>query len=185
MPLDSEFWSNEEDDLNGALFPLILAAALNAAQNAAEGLVAEAGVGVDWGLVNQAAVGWARDYTYSLVKGITDTTRDFLRDEIRAWIESGQPLDVLRDTLAPMFGDVRAAMIAETEVTRAFASGNLITWQESGIVEGVRWQTANDELVCPICEPLNQTVTPLASPVEPPAHVRCRCWITPVIMQAQ
>jgi hypothetical protein len=45
------------------------------------------------------------------------------------------------------------------------------------------WNTANDDLVCAICGPLNQQERPLDEPFDggierPAAHPRCRCWLT-------
>jgi rubredoxin len=68
-------------------------------------------------------------------------------------------------------------MIAVTETTRVFAEGNKLAWDSTGVVSGSKWQTANDDLVCPICGPLNEQVTD----DEPPAHVNCRCWKRPVV----
>jgi hypothetical protein len=80
-------------------------------------------------------------------------------------------------------------MIAVTEVTRSYAEGNQIAWKESGVVEGKEWNTANDEIVarCPICWPLHGVVIPIGEEFDggfdgPPAHPRCRCWITPVVI---
>jgi hypothetical protein len=48
----------------------------------------------------------------------------------------------------------RARVIAETEVTNAFAKGEVMAWENSDVVVGKEWRTANDERVCPICAPL-------------------------------
>ncbi|CAK0767656.1 hypothetical protein CCP3SC1AL1_4240001 [Gammaproteobacteria bacterium] len=184
-------WNEEDDELYRVLFPLVRNAAVAGAGGALEGLDAM-GVGVDWGLVNQAVAAWARGYTYDLVRQINGTTRKFLQGEIPAWVESGDPLEALIETLKPMFGKVRAEMIAATEVTRAFAEGNLATWRVSGVVKGKRWYTAEDELVCPICGPLagmevgldeNGFTTEEGGEglTAPPAHVNCRCWLQPVV----
>lgn len=178
-------WTDEDEQLYKLLFPLVLTSAVEGAKSALAGLI-EVGIGIDWGLVNQAVVAWARSYTFDLVKGINNTTQAFLQKAIPAWMESGAPLDELVQTLAPIFGPVRAEMIAVTEVTRAYAEGNLAVWKESGVVTAKRWMTANDELVCPICEPLNGMVVELDESgfgdlAAPPAHVRCRCWLQPVL----
>ena len=83
-----------------------------------------------------------------------------------------------------MFGEIRAEMIAITEATRAFSEGNIQEWLASGVVDGIKWMTAEDELVCPICEPLDGKEGSLTDGIEglkPPAHVRCRCWLEPVM----
>lgn len=177
-------WSEEDGELFRVLYPLIRGAGLDGAQ---EGMDA-VGVGLDWGLVNEAVATWARGYTFELVRQINGTTRKFLQGEIPAWVESGAELDALVEALAPMFGKVRAEMIAATEVTRAFAEGNQEAWRQSGVVKGKRWFTAEDELVCPICGPLAGTEVGLEEDFpevgNPPAHVNCRCYIQPVIAKS-
>jgi hypothetical protein len=69
-----------------------------------------------------------------------------------------------------------------TEVTRAYAAGEL---------EGVKlaeaagyrmeqvWHTNRDELVCAICAPNDGKGRSQGWTVAgPPAHPRCRCWLT-------
>lgn len=190
--LDQAFWDEEDDELAKLLLKRIKAAALMAAEFAAEALIKEMGVGVDWALVNQAVVKWARKYSYDLAKGINETTKGVLQSVIPDWIESGEPLQALIDSLAPTFGAARAETIGVTEVTRAFAEGNVISWKDSGVVTGKKWFTANDELVCPDCGPLDGTTVGLEGDgfttedggigvQEPPLHVNCRCWLGPVV----
>lgn len=185
-PLNDVFWTNEKELLFNILFPLISDAALTGAENAMTDLVETVGVGLDWALVNEIARDWARRYTFDLVGGITDTLRKFLQKELDEWIQSGQPLDELIKQIEPMFGKNRAEMISVTEITRAFYNGNVASWKASGVVNGKIWRTAEDELVCPICEPLANTETTLDNSFEggldgPPAHVRCRCWASPSV----
>lgn len=176
MPLDETFWTGEREKLFSVLFPLVQDAALTGAQNA----ISELGVGVDWQLVNKAVKKWASKYSGELVGGITDTTKDLLQKKLANWIESGQPLSVLIDDIEPMFNASRAEAIAVTEVTKAFAEGNVASWKASDVVDGKVWMTAQDELVCEICEPLAGAESSLDEDA-PPAHVRCRCWVAPVV----
>ena len=184
-------WPEEIKKLASILFILFRGSALAGAETARAGLET-IGVGVDFGLVNQAVVDWARRHAGTVSRMVNETTRRFVQTEIAAWIESGEPLPALTGNLAPMFGKVRAEMIAITEVTGAFAQGNLITWKESGVVSGKRWMTAMDELVCPICQPLHKMVVELDSNgftteegglglEAPPAHIRCRCYLQPFV----
>lgn len=131
---------------------------------------------IDWNLVNRDALVWARDYAGELMRGLNATTRDALRREIAAWIESGEPLDVLARRLEPMFGELRGRVIAETEVTRAFAEGQHQAFQRAGVARWT-WHTANDERVCDICQPRDGEMYPMEAE-RPPAHVRCRCWMS-------
>ncbi len=141
-----------------------------------------------WDLANNAAAQWAIGYGYDLVRGLLDTTRDRLQIEIAEYINNSQTIGQLieRITAGGVFGQPRAHAIAVTEVTRAYAQGNLAAWRASGVVEGKQWNTNNDELVCPVCGPLAGQVVALDEPfpgniAAPPAHPRCRCWIVPKV----
>ena len=147
------------------------------------------GVAVDWALANNAAIEWAQDYGFGLVSGIEGTTISRLQREISGFADSGETFQQFSRRLAAsdLFSPQRAEMIAITEVTRAFAQGNILAWGESGVTEGKEWNTANDELVCPICGPLDGEQVKLKDEFfggfdGPPAHPRCRCWLTPVVI---
>jgi len=147
------------------------------------------GFGIDWELANVHAVQWAGDHAGNLVRDITRTTKERLRREVSQFADSGETFQQFSRRLAQsgLFSPERARMIAVTEVTSAFAQGNMIAWKESGVTEGKEWNTANDELVCPICGPLDGKQVKLDGEftggfAAPPAHPRCRCWITPVTM---
>lgn len=188
--VDEGFWNGERELLIRILLPLIRSAAQAGARSALSGL----SVGVDWALVNRAVLAWVNRYVNELATGIIQTSKSFVWSSISDWIESGDPLDELIKTLSPMFGQVRAEMIGVTEVTRAFAEGNMAAWKESGVVDGVRWMTGEDDLVCEICLPLEGTEADFggagftteqgeeALGIEaPPAHTRCRCYLQPVV----
>jgi ribosomal protein S2 len=86
----------------------------------------------------------------------------------------------LKDSLSSLFGPVRAEIIAITEVTRAAVEGERAMVAEvakQGIQMVAVWNTNNDEIVCPICAPLNQKKQGEAWTFPPPAHPRCRCWL--------
>ena len=84
-------------------------------------------------------------------------------------------------SIAPLFSPSRAATAAVTEITRAYnegrrwAAGVLAIHLRTRVVR--RWRTAEDDLVCEICGPLNGKtaggVDGYSSP--PPAHPNCRC----------
>jgi SPP1 gp7 family putative phage head morphogenesis protein len=139
---------------------------------------------INWALVNEAVIAWASQYTATVVAQITTTSMSAFTANFPAWYRSGQPLQALIDTLSPYYGPVRAEMVAVTEVTRAFAQGNILAWQASGVVDGVRWETGQDDLVCDICIPLAEKSGTLDGGVDgqfPPAHVNCRCYLQPVV----
>jgi SPP1 gp7 family putative phage head morphogenesis protein len=181
VAIDAQWWLDEEQELDAILFRHLFAAAIKGAQTAQAALAEEWAAGVDWGLVNEAAMRWARRISPELAATITGTTRKFVTQALSDWVASGRPKAELVDTLKPMFGKVRAQMIGTTEITRAYAEGNRATWKESGVVDGIRWMTGRDELVCPTCSELDGQVLPIDSDDLPPAHVNCRCYTQPVV----
>jgi hypothetical protein len=154
----------------------------------AEQTIADSVIGVDWGLVNESAVDWARQYTFDLVKGINNTSRKLLQTSVGDFFEQGLTRGELEQRLVKAFGPVRAEMIAVTEVTRASAEGEkeiVKQLEAQGVKMRVIWRTNNDEIVrrCPICWPRhNEEISPNPSPATrgewPPGHPRCRCWST-------
>lgn len=154
---------------------------------AAEGgrLASEVGVQFDPAIVGENASVWARSYSYDLVRGLTDTTRNVIRNAVSSFQETP---DMTRRELVglldPAFGRNRAEAIAVTEVTRAHSAG-MSQYQQRLAGQGVEmekvWNTLADELVCPICGPLNgqpESEWRDRYPDGPPAHVRCRCSAT-------
>ena len=184
----ASFWQAYDEDLRALLGPF-LAKVYAQGANAAPIPPAAVVSGANWSMPNVNAAAWADSYTYDLVTGINATTRDLLAEAVRNAIETGQTRADLADALTPAFGPVRAEMIAVTEVTRAVAEGEarvIDDLAKSGIEMVGTWQTANDEIVCPICAPLDGvqaeggvfTHPETGDTYElPPAHPRCRCVI--------
>ena len=146
------------------------------------------GIAIDWALANESAAEWAQNYAYDeFTAALEERIKSRLRKEIINFVRNDETFQSFSRRMASdaMFGKARGQMIAVTEVTRAYAEGNKIAWRESGVTEGMEWNTANDELVCPICGPLDGDQVPLDDEFDggfeaPPAHPRCRCWLTPV-----
>jgi len=171
------FWDNED-----RLFWLFISEEYaklisNGVAGGIDGLPPQVRALVNWDVINNDVLRYAREYRYGDIKNIDDTTREFVQEAVTDWIQSGDPLDELVRMLKPKFDKVRAEMIAATEVTRLYAEGNRIAWESSGMVGQVRWMTAEDELVCPICgRPDGHAgkvydLTDTAN--HPPAHPRC------------
>jgi len=113
---------------------------------------------INWELVNQQAADWARQRAAELVTGVTDTTKQKIREAVADWVESGEGLPGLvgrirgtREKPGPI-GLARARVIAETEATATYAEGNTLVWEAAGIAPAA---------------------------YKPPAHVRCRCYLQP------
>ena len=111
-------------------------------------------IGVNWQLANEAAMTWAQQYSYGLVSRLNDTSRQALQGLVSDWVGSGAPLDDLIARVSAIFGPVRGEMIAVTEATRAYAEGSFTTYEQAGFNR----RPAESE--------------------RPPAHVRCRCWVS-------
>ena len=170
------FWDEAGEDLRKALGPILEEVYVEQAAELIQGLP----VGVDWALINEAAVEWARRYSFELVTGINSTSRRALQKAVSSYFEMGLTRADLEGRLVNIFGPVRAEMIAVTEVTRAASQGEMAIAQDlrgQGISMVAIWQTNNDELVCPICGPRHGKKRGDGWDDPPPAHPRCRCWI--------
>lgn len=140
-------------------------------------------IGFDYTLVHAQAREAAARYGYDLISRIEETTRRAMQESVARWVDNGEPLTSLVRDLEPLFGRKRAEMIAQTETTRAYQMGAEASYRESGVVDEMEWQTAADELVCPVCGPKQGQRMALGSSDVPPAHPRCRCWTAPVVKE--
>lgn len=169
------FWGGYSNALKKEIVPALERVFLASAQAMLDKTPA---IGVDWTLVNKQASQWASRYGFDPVSGITDTTREALQQKVSAFFENQMTMPQFRESLEALFGPVRAEMIAVTETTRA-ASASTMELQSQINQSGIRfvavWKTAFDDVVCPICEPLNETKQGEGWDTPPPAHVRCRC----------
>lgn len=149
--------------------------------------LARGGYGFDWTLVNEQARDWAGARAGESIVDLADSTRDGIRRALATWTETGAPLDELESTLQQWFSVDRARRIAATEVTRAYAEANVLSYRQSGVVIEVEWRTVHDPIVCPLCEPLDGKRRSIDAPSfdvgvgVPPRHPGCRCFIAPVV----
>ena len=187
-----EYWDASLAEWRGVLTPELESIFVDSAM---ELVAAQPGLGmVDWEQVNQGAADWARRYSNDLIKKIDDTTMRGVQDAVADYYEQSWTVKQLTERLGRWFGPVRAEMIAVTEVTRAAVEGEMEVIKEvaeQGIQMTAIWSTANDDLTCDICRPLNQlpaeggTVSdptwthPVTGQIvnKPPAHPRCRCAV--------
>jgi hypothetical protein len=132
-----------------------------------------------------AASGWAKEYGYDLIVGLTNTTEKLVQNVLSySMANEGVTLGKVIEQLSPAFGKQRALAIAVTETTRANAKamqGLQEHYKQRYQVEMVRvWMTNRDELVCPICGPLHKKPEMYWNDKFPdgsPAHPLCRCHI--------
>jgi len=107
------------------------------------------------------------------------------RSKLAELIASGIPEDEIISNIALRFSSGHAEQVAITELTRAeaqFSEALSSRLAEQNVNSQIRWLTAEDEKVCPVCAPLDHklkqdggwmykdTLIP-----GPPAHPNCRC----------
>jgi len=152
---DDEFWQRESSTFHQTFLGKLMTVVRALVGLAVEDTTAQVGGGADWTEVNAAAAAWAREYVDELITGITETTRKGVFEAVATWIEAGAELPDLVEALTPTFGEVRADMIASTEVTRAYDEANEIVRQQLGLPSALK---------------------------RAPAHPRCRCATRPVLL---
>lgn len=170
-------------NLQEAMDSLLAASAGRGVRMAADNL-SRVMMGVNWRLPNLAAMAWARGASYELVHGITDTSRRVIQDALGDWVRDGGAMENLVNRLSPQFGQVRAEMIAVTESTNGYREGSRILYRDAG-VRKAQILTNRDDHVCPICRPYDGMIVDIEEGVPgvgfPAFHIRCRCFIRPVI----
>jgi SPP1 gp7 family putative phage head morphogenesis protein len=164
--------------------------------------------GIDFDVVNEAAVAWAKDRSAELVGmkyvdgelvpnpraewSIEETTRDTIRDLVAQATEEGWSMDDLASRIASdaAFSDERAMTIARTESATADVQGNMTAYREArdqiGVVVMKEWITAGDDLVSEDCAgngeqgPIDLDDEFQSGASAPPEHPNCRCDVLPV-----
>jgi len=149
----------------------------------------ETGYILDIGLINKEAHSWALNYSGKLIKEISETTRQIVREAVSDFVAT--PGMTIADAMGRMpFDPQRSQTIAVTEITRSYAQGNQIAGevmkdQFPDVAVVKVFFTNNDDLVCEFCGPMNGQEVALDDQFEdddgnaydnPPIHPACRCW---------
>lgn len=122
---------------------------------------------------------------------ITEGTREMIRAQVVQAMQNGDSVQELAGRLkeSHAFSNTRARTIARTETAMADNMGNLIGWEETGLVAGKRWITAEDDKVSEICN-TNGKMGVIGlhehfahGGMTPPAHPNCRCTVVPVLAE--
>jgi hypothetical protein len=145
----------------GAILALVQAGMVAGDKSLATGAGAKpkraAIVGLDWSLLSQEALTFARNYCFELIKNIDRTTVSEVRKAIAAGIEQGLPRDAIAKSLESIFSDpARAKLIAQSESNRAYVEGSLKRWELSDVTQG-EWMTVGNS-ACELCKRLNGQV---------------------------
>lgn len=137
---------------------------------------------------NVKAHDWASVHAGELVKGLDETTQARVADLVQEALDEGWSNDQLADALSSdsVFDEARADVIARTETAAADVQGNLIGWQESGVVAGKEFVASAG--CCDRCQEMNGTVVGLDEEFEegdPPIHPNCECDVLPVLSEEE
>lgn len=137
---------------------------------------------------NPNAAKWAREHAADLAKGLSETTREAVKEAVASQFEEGgESATVYQDILDAVGDENRAALIARHESLVATNEGQRQGWNQAvdaGLLTGDEkrvWIVTDDERLCPICEALDGETTDLNGEYPgdggdgPPAHVNCRC----------
>jgi hypothetical protein len=143
--------------------------------------------------VDAEAVFWAANRGGELMKDFANTTDEDLRGLLSRAVEEGMTTDELEDEIMNRwsFGEVRASMIARTELAFAHVQGNLDGWRATGEVEGKRWilgDLHDVEDICDECADMGVIGIDeeFADGISaPPGHPNCFCDLIPVLKDAQ
>lgn len=175
MPsLPPDFWATEQQHLRGVLQPHLTRLAIFGVYEA-EKKLAQFGISFDNTLAHADAAAWARQYIDTILQQFGTTTQKGVGEIIAGFAETpGMTMAQLNKQLMDVLdrNQVRAARVAVTEATRAFAAGNNVAYQRAGLPSmavhapahpncrcGERvvrlgdewvivWETNRDELVC-------------------------------------
>lgn len=135
----------------------------------------------DFALVNQEAIDYVNIYGFDLIRDLNSSSFNTLRSALSRFLQTpGFTMGDLEAMLIPTFSPSRAARIAVTETTRAFAFGQVSAANVArlnGLDVQEVWRTNMDALVCSICAPNDGLPRSAGWTVNGiPGHPNCRCW---------
>lgn len=126
---------------------------------------------------------------------IDHTTKDYVGATVEDSILNNWTLQDLKDVLKEEIQGIggfsaklRSDIIASNEANFILNVLRKETYKRNGVMK-IKWVTARDERVCPICAPLDNEVRndgqSFSNVYAPPVHTRCRCYIAPVYLEAE
>ena len=147
--LDADFWEHQIELLASAMSGDIEGAVGDAADNTAQNIDMKLGISFDPTVFNKRATDYAQNWTDSVLKGFGTTTQDGVGSTIARWIATpGGTMQDLIDALkqSPAFSAERSKLVAQTEITRAFAVGNHMAADEAATATGVPMAVTQDDV---------------------------------------
>lgn len=195
MVHDAELWVKGRSDVSPesplaslAQYPIIVGG------NTA---LAAVGVSATFNMIHLPVLSYLQDYQLGLIKRITQEVREQVKEELKRGYIMGESIpDIAKRLRNTKLGkgvwpsaQKRAEVVARTEIIRASNQGALYVYRQYD-VKRVMWLAAADERTCEICgtpNGLHRKIFPIDQVPfgGPPAHPRCRCFITPHIVTTE
>ena len=172
------YWDNGGKRLRSVIEPVLRDIYMQQAKEQLD----QSSIGIDWSIINQNAIDWSSQYSFDLVTGLTERSKQVVNTSLNKFFTNPTTIGELEKSLLGTFGPVRAEMIAITEVTRAAVEGEQkvvdeIIARNPGMESIDIWLTNRDEKTCLICGPRHGKERGTNWEENPPAHPRCRCWL--------
>lgn len=143
--------------------------------------------------------------TELMAQSYNETTLQLLSDKLTQGQQEGLSIPELTNLVSEIYefsNEVRAEMVAKTEVFRIGNNATREAWEQSGVVKELKWYTAEDERVCEFCGPMHGKVISIdenfydkgdtvvgtngktlelgySDITGGSLHVNCRCYIRP------
>lgn len=137
----------------------------------------------------------------------TKTTLGLLNNSLADGIANGESMAKLTARVADVFeltSKYRAETVARTTVFSTANASAREAYRQSGVVKEVKWHTAEDEMVCEYCGPMNGKTVGIdetffdegdtvrgadgntmkvnfGDVIDPPLHANCRCFTNAVV----
>jgi SPP1 gp7 family putative phage head morphogenesis protein len=134
---------------------------------------------------NPERIEFLTNYTFDLIKGMTEEVANDLRGELIRGIMNLESLNQLKERIRNVVdvSDSRVEMIARTEFNRAMNMGSLDAAKQSGLKVKKKWLSTEDSRECSICAGLDGKKIDMDDKfrygsfegISPPSHPRCRC----------
>lgn len=133
--------------------------------------------------------------TLNLMQGLTDDVGKQMTDILATGFIEGRHSRIIAGRMSRALIGLernRAIVIAQTEMARAYAEGQLDGFdaaKQESVKLFAEWSTAGDDRVCPKCQPMDGKILKIEEARGLiPLHPRCRCaWIpiTPYDIEAK
>jgi len=187
--LPEKFISGQSDELSKVIFPMIKRIVESEGSIGMDALQARVNTLLDSFVLDDDVLDSIQSMVREAATSITETTFKKLLNAYDTGSDLGETLAEIKLRMSDVFQDAvknRVNTIARTEVIRASNHSRIYAYEQSGVVDKIRWYTAIDERRCEACAALHNHVVKLGREFKsgvtyPPLHPRCRCTVLPEV----